>query len=56
MMLRHLGETIAADGLERAVAEVLRDGTQVTADLRAADDDRPAVGTTAMTDAVIARL
>jgi len=56
MMLRHLGETVAADRLDRAIAEVLRDGTHVTADLRATDDDRPAVGTTAMTAAVIARL
>jgi len=56
MMLRHLGETAAADGLEAAVVEVLREGTHVTPDLRATDDDRPAVGTAEMTDAVIARL
>jgi len=56
MMLRHLGETAAADALETAVVEVLREGTDVTPDLRAPDDDRPAVGTAEMTDAVIARL
>jgi isocitrate dehydrogenase (NAD+) len=56
MMLGHLGETAAADALEAAVVEVLRDGTDVTADLRTPDDDRPAVGTAEMTDAVIARL
>ena len=56
MMLRHLGETAAAVGLEAAVVEVLREGTHVTPDLRATDDDRPAVGTAEMTDAVIARL
>jgi isocitrate dehydrogenase (NAD+) len=56
MMLRHLGETAAADALEAAVVEVLRDGTAVTPDLRAPDDDRPPVGTAEMTDAVIARL
>jgi isocitrate dehydrogenase (NAD+) len=56
MMLRHLGETAAADALEAAVAEVLREGTDVTPDLRAPDDERPTVGTAAMTDAVIARL
>ena len=56
MMLRHLGESAAADALEAAVVEVLREGTDVTPDLRAPDDDRPAVGTAEMTDAVIARL
>ena len=56
MMLRHLGEAVAADAIEAAVAEVLRDGTNVTRDLRASDDDRPTVGTAEMTDAVIARL
>ncbi|MDP9300346.1 MAG: isocitrate/isopropylmalate family dehydrogenase [Actinomycetota bacterium] len=56
MMLRHLGETAAADGLEAAVVEVLRDGTHVTPDLQATDDERPAVGTAEMTDAVIALL
>ena len=56
LMLRHVGETAAADGLEGAVVEVLRDGTNVTADLRSTDDDRAVVGTAEMTDAVIARL
>jgi isocitrate dehydrogenase (NAD+) len=56
MMLRHLGETAAADALEAAVVGVLRDGTDVTPDLRSPGDDRPAVGTAEMTDAVIARL
>ncbi len=56
MMLRHLGEGAAADALEAAVVEVLRDGTKVTPDLREPGDDRPAVGTAEMTDAVIAHL
>ena len=56
LMLRHVGETASADELEGAVVEVLRDGTHVTADLRSTDDDRAAVGTAEMTDAVIARL
>jgi isocitrate dehydrogenase (NAD+) len=56
MLLRHLGETDAGDRLEGAVAEVLADGTYVTYDLRGDDDDRPAAGTFAVTDAVIARL
>jgi len=56
MLLRHIGEARAADAVEAAVAEVLADGTSVTPDIRAPDDDRPPVGTRAMADAVIARL
>jgi isocitrate dehydrogenase (NAD+) len=56
MLLRHMGEAEAGDRLEAAVAEVLADGTRVTYDLRASDDDRPAAGTFAVTDAVIERL
>ena len=56
MLLRHLGETAAGDGLQAAVAEVVAEGVTVTDDLRSAEDDRPSVGTVAMTDAVIARL
>src|SRR5439155_890335 len=51
MMLRHLGEAAAADAIEAAVAEVLRDGTNVNRDLRASDDDRPTVGPAEMPDA-----
>jgi isocitrate dehydrogenase (NAD+) len=56
LLLRHLGEADAADRLEAAIAAVLADGVDVTADLRAAGDARPPVGTARMTDAVIERL
>jgi isocitrate dehydrogenase (NAD+) len=56
MLLRHLGEIEAGDRLEEAIAAVLAEGVDVTADLRAPDDERPAVGTRRMTDAVIERL
>jgi isocitrate dehydrogenase (NAD+) len=56
MLLRHLAETGAADALEAAVAEALREGAAVTADLRADGDDRPSVGTLAMAEAVAGRL
>jgi isocitrate dehydrogenase (NAD+) len=56
MMLRHLGETEAGDRLEAAVAAVLAEGRFVPYDLRAPDDDRPAAGTFAVADAVIASL
>jgi isocitrate dehydrogenase (NAD+) len=52
MMLRHLGEESAADRIEDAVSEVLKEGKSVTADLKPAVP----VGTTQMTDAIIARL
>lgn len=53
LLLRHLGESGAADRVEQAVDAVLADGRHVTADLRADGDSRPAVGTTAVTDAVL---
>jgi len=56
MLLRHVGEQDAGDRLEEAIAGVLLDGVDVTPDLRAVGDDRPAVGTRRMTDAVIERL
>ena len=56
MMLHHLGEGEAGDRLEAAVAEVLAEGTFLPYDLRPPSDDRPAAGTFAVTDAVIARL
>jgi isocitrate dehydrogenase (NAD+) len=56
MMLHHLGETEAGDRLEEAIAGVLADGVDVTPDLRAPGDGRPAVGTMRMAEAVVERL
>jgi isocitrate dehydrogenase (NAD+) len=56
LLLRHIGETKAADSLENAVREVLAEGRQVTYDLKPKRDDPTAVGTKEMADAVIARL
>ncbi|MDQ4109195.1 MAG: isocitrate/isopropylmalate dehydrogenase family protein [Actinomycetota bacterium] len=56
MMLRHLGETEAGDRLEEAIAVVLADGVDVTPDLRVPGDDRAAVGTSRMAEAVAERL
>lgn len=56
LLLRHVGDEAVADRVEAAVDAVLADGTAVTADLRDADDLRPAVGTRAMADAVVAAL
>ncbi len=53
MLLRHVGETTAAERLEGAVAAVLADGRTVTYDLAGG---REPAGTTAVADAVIAAL
>jgi isocitrate dehydrogenase (NAD+) len=54
MMLRHLGESDSADKLERAVAEVIAEGKNVTYDLKL--DPSTAVSTSQVADAVIAKL
>jgi isocitrate dehydrogenase (NAD+) len=56
LMLRFLGEAEAADRVERAVAEVIREGDQVTYDLKPHRDDPTAVGTREMADAIIAAM
>lgn len=55
MMLRYIGEKEAADRLERAIAEVISEGANVTYDLKANRDD-PAVGTSQVAEAVIEKL
>jgi isocitrate dehydrogenase (NAD+) len=56
LMLRHLGETDAARRLERAVADVIQEGKQVTYDLKANRNDPTAVGTREMAQAICAKL
>ena len=56
MMLRYLEETDAADRLEQAIAEVIREGTNVTYDMKPARDDPTAVGTSEVADAIIEKL
>jgi isocitrate dehydrogenase (NAD+) len=53
MLLRHLGESDAADRLERAIAAVIAEGKDVTYDLKPQRDDPTAVGTAEFADAVI---
>jgi isocitrate dehydrogenase (NAD+) len=52
LMLRHLGETDAADRLEQAVAGVIAAGHDVTYDLKPSRDDPSAVGTQEMAEAI----
>lgn len=56
LMLRHIGETSAADRLEQAVADVIAEGREVTYDLKADRNDPTAVGTREMGEAIIRRL
>jgi isocitrate dehydrogenase (NAD+) len=56
MMLRHLEETEAADRLENAIAEVIREGENVTYDLKPSRDDPSAVGTSEYADAIIEKM
>jgi isocitrate dehydrogenase (NAD+) len=55
-MLDHLGERDAAQRLEDAVATVIREGDQVTYDMKPSRDDPTAVGTSEYADAIIRKL
>src|SRR5438105_3910465 len=56
LMLEHLGEADAAQRLEQAVADVIREGKRVTYDLKPSRDDPTAVGTSEYADAIIEKL
>jgi isocitrate dehydrogenase (NAD+) len=56
LMLQYLGEDNAAKRLEKAVADVIREGKQVTYDLKADKKDPSAVGTHEMGEAIIQKL
>jgi isocitrate dehydrogenase (NAD+) len=54
--LQHLDELDAADRLERALADVIEEGKDVTYDMKPSRDDPTAVGTSQVADAVITKL
>jgi isocitrate dehydrogenase (NAD+) len=56
MMLHHLDETDAAESLENAIAEVIKEGENVTYDLKPSRDDPSAVGTSEYADAIIEKM
>jgi isocitrate dehydrogenase (NAD+) len=56
LMLRHLDEHEAADSLEQAIADVIREGKSVTYDMKPRRDDPTAVGTSEVADALIEKL
>ena len=56
LMLKHLGETAAANRLEDAVSAVIAEGKSVTYDMKPHRDDPTAVGTSQMADAIIQQM
>jgi isocitrate dehydrogenase (NAD+) len=56
MMLRYLEETESARRLEEAIAEVIREGSSVTYDMKPTRDDPTAVGTSEVADAIVDKL
>ena len=56
MMLRHLGERDAAHRLEKATYDVIKEGRDVTYDLKADRHDPSAVGTKEMAAAICRKL
>jgi len=56
LMLRHLGEKEAANRMEKAIAQVIAEGKNVTYDLKPRPDDATAVGTSQVANAVIEKL
>ena len=56
LMLRHLKEEEAADRLEQAISDIIREGKYVTYDLKEDRNDPTAVGTKEMGEAIINRM
>ncbi len=55
LMLRHLGENLAADRLEKAIARVIAEGKDVTYDLKP-KQTRNVTGTSQVADAIIKKM
>jgi isocitrate dehydrogenase (NAD+) len=56
LMLRHLDEAEAAERLESAIADVIREGASLTYDMKPSRDDPTAVGTSEVADAIIDKM
>jgi len=56
MMLKYLGEKAAADKIEKAVEEIIRDGKFVTYDMKSPDDPNPPVGTQEVAEALVEKI
>jgi isocitrate dehydrogenase (NAD+) len=56
LMLKYMGLSKAADLLERSIAAVIKEGKQVTADLKKPDSPYPPVGTREMGAAIVEKI
>ena len=56
MMLRHIGETEAAEKLDKAIASIIKEGKDVTYDMKPSPDDPTAATTSGVADAVISKI
>jgi isocitrate dehydrogenase (NAD+) len=56
MMLRYLGEMDAAEKLDNAVASIIKEGRDVTYDMKPVPDDPTAATTSGVADAIIAKM
>ncbi len=56
MMLKHLGETTAAEKLESALASVIKEGKSVTYDMKPSPDDSTSATTSGVADAIISKI
>ncbi|MBI4686959.1 MAG: isocitrate/isopropylmalate dehydrogenase family protein [Nitrospirae bacterium] len=56
LMLRHIGEVSAAERLDSAIAEVIKEGKSVTYDMKPSPDDPTAATTSGVAEAIIAKL
>ncbi len=56
MMLRHLGETEAAERVDNAIATIVEEGKDVTYDMKPSPDDPSAATTSGVADAIIAKM
>jgi isocitrate dehydrogenase (NAD+) len=56
LMLEYIGEKDAANALENAVADVIREGKYLTYDFKSEPDDTSAVGTKEMGNAIISKI
>ena len=56
MMLRYIGEKESAERLEKAIADVIAEGKNVTYDLKPENERSSAVGTSQVADAIVEKL
>jgi isocitrate dehydrogenase (NAD+) len=55
-MLSYIGQQNCADLMENAISEVIKEGVNVTYDMKPSPDDPSAVGTSNMADAIIEKI